>query len=524
MYEKMKLYWQSEKKNIIFCFVSTFILGLAAHAYVMLNNNMSHDWLNAFVATDIEEEWKIRLGRYIVPLYRNIFRNSIALPWLIGIISLLWYSASSYLITKTFDVQSRIVMFLISGVVVTNITVTAQCATYLYEADFNAFALLLAVAAAYIWKKHTKIYHLMPSAILLFISMGIYQSYVCVTVALILAVSIFDLFDEKNIKTVILKGILGVCIIIIGYVIYYVVGLAVYTVTGLESESRVNAVDFLKSGNNLFSVLADTFVFFARNLFHIAYEKWLMLVIFALTSIVTLSTVIYIFVKRKYGIVRIALIVLLSALFPLGMCAINIIAVDTWTHDLMTYAIWITWIIILVLICKLIKDNFILPYKAIIKSIIFASVFVIIWQNIIISNTVYIRKDLIFKSSFSTMTRVLDRIEQYPGYIEEQTPVAFIGVPEKNDGSSPQDAVNDFFSTGFILKANMNCVFINDTYTDVYNAYKAYFMYIFNSSIVFCDNDTHLKMKENEQVVNMPVFPAKDSVRMIDGIIVVKLG
>ena len=524
MYEKINSYWQNEKKNIIFCFMSTFILGLAAHAYVMLNNDMSHDWLNAFVATDIEEEWKIRLGRYIVPLYRNIFRNSLALPWLIGIISIFWYSVSSYLITKIFDVQSRIVMFLISGVIVTNITVTAQYATYLYEADFNAFALLLTVAAAYVWKVHTKIYHLIPGVIFLFVSMGIYQSYVCVTITLIVCMSILDLFEEKKIKKVITRGILGIFLVISAFISYILTGKLICYIMNVSQESRVNPLSVFSSGKNIVKVLYEEIFLFIRKLFHPAYSKELMLIIFTLTALIIFYLIIYVFVKKRFEFQRIILILILFACIPIAACAIFIIACETWVHDLMLYAVWLSWVMVIVLSCRLLIHIPKITCKRILNCTVCAFVAVIIWQNIIIANTVYIKKDLVAQSSFSTMTRVLDRIEQYPDYIKGKTPLAFIGVPNHGELNNPYDEIADFCDINSVLLADINEVFYSDTNNDIFNTYAAYFKYVLNSPVTICDEDKHEKIKESEEVKNMPIFPAKESIRMIDGVLVVKVG
>ena len=495
MYEKIKSYWQSEKQNIIFCFMATFIIGLAAHAYVMLNNNMSHDWLNAFVATDIENITKIRVGRYIVPLYRAIFRNSIALPWLIGLISLLWYSVSSYLIARIFDIKSRIITVLISGIVVTNITVTAQFATYLHEADFNAFALLLAVAASYVWKMHTKIYHLIPGAIFLFISMGIYQSYVCVTIMLIICASVLDLFEEKSIKNVITRGFLGICLIITAFVVCIAVGKLICYIMDISQKSRVNALSIFSSGENIVKIVFEEILFFARELFHPAYSKELMLVIFTLTALIILSLVIYVFVKKRFEVQRISLILVLFACIPIGACAIFIIAYGIWVHDLMLYAVWLSWVMVIVLSCRLLIHIPKITYKRILNCTVCAFVAVIIWQNIIISNTVYIKKDIVAQSSFSTMTRVLDRIEQYPDYIKGQTPLAFIGVPNHGELNNPYDEIADFRDINSVLLADINEVFYSDTNNDIFNTYAAYFKYVLNSPVTICDSEKRRSKK-----------------------------
>ena len=70
--------------------LSALIWGLAAHAYAFFHDFFSHDALNAMVATPVEEHWKIELGRFLFPLYRTIIRNSLALPWIIGLFTILW--------------------------------------------------------------------------------------------------------------------------------------------------------------------------------------------------------------------------------------------------------------------------------------------------------------------------------------------------------------------------------------------------------------------------------------------------
>ena len=53
--------------------------------------------------------------------------------------------------------------------------------------------------------------------------------------------------------------------------------------------------------------------------------------------------------------------------------------------------------------------------------------FLLLLNNIIYSNQLYLKKDLEFKSTLSVMTRVIDRIEQTEGYEVGVTPIAIVG-------------------------------------------------------------------------------------------------
>ena len=49
------------------------------------------------------------------------------------------------------------------------------------------------------------------------------------------------------------------------------------------------------------------------------------------------------------------------------------------------------------------------------------------WSNLIFANQLYLKKALQEEAALSLMTRVVDDIEDFEGYIPGQTPVAFVG-------------------------------------------------------------------------------------------------
>lgn len=187
-----------------YSFVFTFIFGFVAHGYCFLNVLFSHDNLIIF-ADRSEEQWKLTLGRFFVPIYRAL-RGGYNSPLLIGVLALLWISLSVYFCCRFFDIKSRAVTAAVSAVFTVNLTVIAQASTYLYELDFDMFALLCAVLAAYLWKKGGKALFAVP--LFVFASLGIYQSYVEATVALMIMHSIVALVKEYNadVKQIFKKG------------------------------------------------------------------------------------------------------------------------------------------------------------------------------------------------------------------------------------------------------------------------------------------------------------------------------
>ena len=67
-------------RRLLLCLISVLCWGLIAHSYGFFNCNFSHDSLNAFYATPRENQWKLENGRFIVTVYRALFRGNFALP------------------------------------------------------------------------------------------------------------------------------------------------------------------------------------------------------------------------------------------------------------------------------------------------------------------------------------------------------------------------------------------------------------------------------------------------------------
>ncbi len=181
------------RKQIILCLAAAFIWGLAAHAYVFFHSSISHDSLFEFVADTDRNVWRIKLGRVFVPAYRILFRGAITAPWLIGFLSLLYIGITVFLVTKIFDIRSKTLIALISGVFATNITIISTAATYIHDLDADMMALLLAAFAVYLWKSFDKgfLYGIIPICL----SLGFYQSYVSVAITLILLYLIMQLLN-----------------------------------------------------------------------------------------------------------------------------------------------------------------------------------------------------------------------------------------------------------------------------------------------------------------------------------------
>ena len=511
-----------EKETMLVCLIAVFLWGLAAHGYGFLHRNLSHDGLNVFVAGEWEETWKIMLGRYFVPAYRAVFRGPIMLPWLIGLWGLFWTAVAAYMVVRLLEVRSKFQMVLICGVLVTNITYISQIATYLYEFDFNGFAIVLAVGAVCLWRYRPGLGCCALGAVCVMLSIGIYQSFVAVAVTLIIWISIMDLLREKPVKMVFQNGLWGIGMLVLGGVLYWLVGTVVHAVTGIGLEARTDALA-VADGESFLSqyvrLIVPAIVDLGGNIVHPAYcrvpQIGLILGILALLAVLCVR----ICRRKKFTWDRIALIAILCLALPFGMNCVYFLAKGEGMHDLTTYATWYFYIILLQL-AFWVYENAGKPSPAANLTAIAACVLVVwvLGQNVTLANTAYVKKKMDADGTFSTMTRVIAMLEQQEGYEPGETKIAMVGVPLNTASRPAFDNVKTI--TGLVGDISVS----SDVIAWNYNAYDSYFRYVMNYPVVMCGEEERVeKVLSSPQVAEMPAFPKAGCMEMVNGILVIKL-
>lgn len=504
---------EDDKKSLILCFVSTFILGLAAHAYGLLNNIFSHDSLNALYADADENLAKIAVGRFLVPVVR-VFRGPVAIPWLIGIIAMVFIATSVFLVLKIFDVKSKTATVIISAFMVTNATVTALTATYVHELDIDMLALFLSCIATYFWKKSKKITGLIPVVIFLVCSMAIYQSYAEVTVTLIIMSLILEAIENGKIKDIMVKGIKGAASVGVASAVYFLLNKFIcnfFNTSALERVDVTSAYDnsIIQRAYLMIKTIAISF-FTPPTVIStviIAAANGLLFVGLA-------GSVIMLWKKNRLPIATRAFTVLLIAMLPVGMNFISLLTHDM-VHDIMIYSFWLLYVFAAVIFFRYFdnknKDD--IKFQ-VLRFVAFVCAGVVIWNNILVSNTAYLKKDMEQKATISLLTRVIDDLENYDDYVIGESEVAFSGYPEIHQLYPGFDKVSRLTGLQFTMSTGAM------DYTSFFNGYDNMFQYYLNYPINVSDTDYH----KDRRVEAMPSFPQQGYIQTIDGVIVVKLG
>lgn len=501
---------------LLIALAATFLWGLAAHGYCFLDNAISHDSMREFHGAIEGNDIKMASGRIFVPLYRDLLRSDATLPWLIGILSLLWIALAVFLVVRLFRIESRGLVILTAGIFTINITVSATAATYIHDLDCDMFSLLLAVGAVYLWRRLP--WGWLWGSVLIMGSLGIYQSLVFVAVTLVMMLCMQDLLQGVTFQKVMANGLRAIGMILIGGALYMIALKAAQTLTGVAlSSGEYNSLDSMLelTLNSVASLSVQAYGDFFRRLLN-AYSGYPGILVKMATLLLLLLCAVSValaMLDRKLGLWEKGLLVVLTALLPLGMNLIYVL-MQGMSHDVMVYAIWLTWLLALLLVQWSWEryGHWCLNWN---RRLCLLLVAMLLYGTVQFSHGMYMKKDIEYDANLSLMTRVLGRMEEQEGYIPGQTPVYFIGLPDAlmdvTPGFKDYWAVTGMESSAMMTRMNHSC-------------YQRFFDYVLCVPLLQVTDQQRTLLEETQDLNTLSAYPARNCIGMYDGILVVKLG
>ena len=340
----------NRKKLSIFIF--TMILGLFAYGYAFVNFVPAHDGI---MTVTHDQSWQTALGRGLMQVYVQL-RGTVNAPWLIGMLTLIYTAVAVYLTDVLLGISEELWKeFIISSVYVLNISYICSAAVYIYLLDIYAMALLLAVLAVYLFEKIPNIIvGIVLSSIVLSLSMGLYQSYFAVAIALFIISFIKRTVTEKyKISDMLIYALQELGTVVIGAGLYAGTMKLIQFITHVEPYDSYNSVTNL-SKLSLRSILElipecykSFFSFFFRSQ---QYSNKLFTVINVFLLVIAIVAYIYIIIHMNSIGNRIILL-LAIAIFPLGANCIYILS-SGMIHYLMVYSYQMFYILLLMPILR----------------------------------------------------------------------------------------------------------------------------------------------------------------------------
>lgn len=482
--------------------------GLLAHGMVLFNKYSFHDDVRYFNEVGATYE----SGRWMLGILGSLSANLLgsknySLPVVNGTITILCIAAIVYLLADSLRIQSKPLVILLCGSMVTFPSVTGTF-SYMFTAPYYYAASLLGVVGAWIFHQKKNVVALLLCTVLMACSVGVYQANIPVCICTLLLYMMEDIRQsDMNWKTF-WKMALCNATVCIGFVTEYFLvnqyflnqfGVVLTDYKGINHFGRTNL------SNYIYRILCGYGSFFYPST---AVEDFSARYVYTLLIIVT--AIIAIFVLRKMYILKTpkgwqTLLILIA--YPIAACFVYLM-VEPWdVHAVMTFGQAFAFALVVWFIDKYPEDRTKVE-GALCKAAV-ALLGVLVTLNIRYSNILYLKADVMQTQMISYYTTLITRIESIEGYTEDAQ-VVYIGEYDKHD---------------------KNLVGISEYFDDLdlatYKGEPIFNDYAWKEAMEFwCGFAPELgdaaEFDGNAEVASMPCYPDQGSIRCINGKIVVK--
>lgn len=511
------LTWFDLNKRI--ALITAIVVGIITHITMMTETIMSQDGIWNSMQYSRAGDWVIALGRWGIELAGRL-NNFVAIPSITTMLCLFLMAVSTVFIVDIFNFKSKYSALFTGMIMVVSPCLTATM-LYVYTSVAYCVNMLLAILAIwFIYKFKYKKIGIVISALCFMFSLSIYQSYMGVTVGLCIMLSIIELLkDNSKIKDVFINIGKTVLAVLSGGILYYILTMLILNLTGIDMATYKGAESFgikeifASLGTNILNTYKNFVEFFFKDVivYNTNYRRDIWYILFFIGFIVTfIVKLAKLKVEtKKEKIFKIVLASLMVLLMPIGLNIINIIAVGT-----EIYALTATQMILVIpFVLALVESLEILNS---IKWIILISCMCICGTYYLSDSASYSALKLTYNQAYSSTMRVFDRIETTPGY-EKDMPLLLAGIIGNNNYPRTMNLY------GYTIGELANNTVFHGTYGGQIGTWINYVRVFFGLDIQMCDPDTYYRIVTGEDYKDMEMFPAEDSIRIIDGVVVVKL-
>lgn len=504
--------FQMWKKNIKsewkLAFMAAVVIGLMVHLPMMLSDIPNHDGLDSMYF----DQNMITSGRWFLMVACG-FSSYYTLPWLIGVIALLWLGVTAALLVEFLEVKDRVTIVLISGLLVT-FPALASTFAYVFTMDGYMLALMLAVAAVVCVKKLK--YGFLPGAVCLAFSLGTYQSYLAFTVILCIYGILMLALENGTVKDKFKKALQYLYMGILGVVLYYGILQVLLKLQGkvLDTYQGINSMEsgILSGGvSSLLSTILNMyrdFFAFTINGNVLVNNTWSMAA-FTLLALLTMFVLLWMTLQKGWWkkLWFWCLLLLAAVGLPVATNIILLITPNVTYHLLMRYQ----WVLYLILPISFIsrygrKEDVTASWGVLLAGVVLAGNFAVT------DNIAYSNLEKRYEKTYAYCVRLLDRIEQTPGYYQG-IPIAMIGVV--GDESYPLTDI-----TG---KVTSNMIGMNgDVLLYTGDNYQSFIKHYLGADLNILPAEVMEEIYYSEEYRAMDSFPGENSTQVVDGILYVK--
>lgn len=492
------------KKEWKVAFLSAFLLGLLIHIPVFVNDIPNHDGL----ASIYFDQNMITSGRWFLTIACGI-SSYYTLPWLIGILSLLWISITSVILIELLEVKKTEWVILLSGLLVA-FPALASTYAYIFTADGYLFALMMATLAVAFTKKYK--WGFLSGALCLAVSMGTYQSYLSFCILLCLYQIVLLALSDSTFKEKLVKTLRYLYMGILGAGLYYIILRVLLKIQGKQLASYQGISDMTSiGGSNILDTIKSMYIDFGTFILrgNILVNNPFSAIAIILLILLLAITLVQLICKKKLwkSPWLYVLIVGLVVFLPLCTNIILFISPNVGYHLLMRYQY-----VLLIVFCVAFVVKY-LDAVCITEWVLLLSTVVLVGNFAVSVNIGYSNLEKRYEKTYAYCLRLADRMEQTEGYYTGM-PVVMMGVVGDEN----------FPSTDVTEKVTGNMIGLCGDYL-CYTAenYKSFFKNYLGITIEIVDQDTVGEIYNTSEIYHeLDSFPGTHSMEVVDGVLYVK--
>lgn len=487
------------------------ILGTLVYLPLMsgnLVNNFDGIWHPSYF---VAGNWEISLGRGL-QRYADRARFGLVTSSFNSLLVLFLITISDVFIIKKLQIGNFFVQMLFLFLSIAN-PVICESLSYSYMSINFGLAYLFSVLAFYMvcyGKKYKFYLDAIFAAIFFAISMGFYQAYMGVTFVLIIVFLLKSTIEKIDNKLYFKTLLNSVIMLFIGTPLYigitkilcYKAGVSLSSYKGADNVSLINIVVSLpKSIVSCYEQFYEYVI--SKNMgIHLEFCHYIVIA-FLLVEVVSILYRLY--VVRKQNSLQIIISTICFLLLPVAACSVCAIAIGNEIRGLMATGIVFALIIPMI---TFIDDK--------ITSVM--CWFILLLLSFYLVSAVERDQIALHEGKVATTTLVQNIFNQIyeSDYLEQTSSVAFIGRVADNPTfrkSITYESANEYAQFGkWSTDTRNNRV----TWEGVINEFCG-------MSVNMCGDETYEQIKNSDQIRNMPLFPYKGSISIVDDVLVIKV-
>ncbi len=490
-------------------FFATLLWGLLAHGFMMANKLSYHDDINNFGVGAT-----FHFGRWMLSVFgvssRVIFgTKNFSLPWFSGMISILLIAAAVCFLVKIFDIKKPLVCVAVSGLIIAFPSVTAVFG-FMFMGVHYSIDILFAVIGAYFFTTQKNIKGFILGCIFFTWAIGIYQALISFELCLLLLFMIKKILKEDlSFKDFFKEGLYYVACCALSVLAYLIITKITCAVMN-EPLANYKGIDNfgVTSASGYISRIVQAYkvaLLFVKDAHSSVFPTYTIHIIWLLTLTFEAVYCLYATFRIK-NYQRFFQVLILFVLLPLGLGFTYVMTESV--SVLQMFSETVPFILLAIIAEKhfSFEDNRRILAYITCGIVLFSGIYYSRFANIC-----YFKLDFQQQQAIGYYSTLISRIQNLDGYTDD-LPVAVLNIENISDKNISHVKQYDF----------VTIIPYNDSNEEFLSNYKwDDFMKMWCGYEPDYVKDT-TEIENNPVVKNMPNYPDRGSVKIVNGIVVVK--